>query len=73
MSVPYDDIKQAISDAPQTFLPALLANCVEACIDKKVFRDNSSIEKFVSSVIQKTVLNRRASRSIQTLDGDPAG
>lgn len=51
----YENITEAIRQAPQTFMPALLATAVEACIDKKVFRNGKSIERFVVAAILRKV------------------
>lgn len=48
----YDQITEAIKEAPQTWLPALLKTVVDACLDRKVFVDGG-IERYVAKAIEK--------------------
>lgn len=45
----FSELCKELEDAPQTQLPALLMKCVHECKKQRVFRDDDSLLKFISS------------------------
>lgn len=48
----YEDIEQGIESCPRTYLPALLAVAIKACMKEKVFIEGK-LPVFVNSVVEK--------------------
>lgn len=48
----YEQLEAWIRQAPQTFLPALLAATIESCIRKNVFQEGG-MGKFIERVIHR--------------------
>lgn len=61
----YEDIKNDIAQAPDTWLPALLQISVMACWERKVFKDGPSLLLFVEQrmeLAESSERNREALR-----------
>lgn len=73
----YSEIKDAIKNAPKTWLPALLMECVSTAREKHVFRDDQVIVRFVENFLTQTgksaLRDEAVTKMIRDISEEPEG